>query len=421
MPQPPTSARAGAGLWRGRVVALLAILFIALSLRSAVAAISPIVEEVSRDIPLSSVGFGVIGMLPPVFFALAGLIAPPVARRIGLEAALVAAIAVMILGHLVRAFAGDYAVLLLGTAIALVGMGIGNVLLPPAVKRYFPDRIGTITATYATLMSVSTALPALLAAPIADSIGWRFSLGIWSGLAIVALMPWLVLLGRHRAALSLAAHDETPERELAPLVQVTRVWRSPTALAITLAFAVSSINAYAAFAWLPQILRDTAGVDAIAAGSLLALFSFAGLPASIVAPILVVRLKNAGLIVYAGVVFFIVGYCGLLFVPATATWLWVLLIGLGPIMFPVCLVLINSRTRGHEGSVALSGFVQGAGYTIGALGPLLVGVLHDSSGGWHVPLLVLLGTGLTAVAAGVVIGRGNFIEDELGQRISSPR
>ena len=405
---PPSPLRSG--LWRGRVVALLAILLIALSLRSAVAAISPIVEEVSRDIPLTSVGLGVIGMLPPVFFALSGLIAPPIARRIGLEASLVVAVIVMVIGHLVRAFAGDYAVLLVGTALTLVGMGLGNVLLPPAVKRYFPDRIGVVTATYATLMSVSTALPALLAAPLADSIGWRFSLGVWSGLAIVALVPWIVLLSRHRAA---SAIEVTPELEEPAPALVSRIWRSPTALAITLAFAVSSINAYAAFAWLPEILRDIAGVDAVVAGSLLALFSFAGLPASIIAPILVSRLRNAGLIIYAGVLFFILGYAGLLLVPATATWLWVLLIGLGPILFPVCLVLINSRTRGHEGSVALSGFVQGVGYTLGAFGPLLVGVLHDTTGGWHVPLLLLLGTGLTAVVAGVVIGRGGFVEDEL--------
>ena len=405
-----TSFPTRSGLWRGRVVALLAILLIALSLRSAVAAISPIVEEVSRDIPLTSVGLGVIGMLPPVFFALAGLIAPPIARRIGLEAALVVAVIVMVAGHLVRAFAGNYAVLLAGTALALVGMGIGNVLLPPAVKRYFPDRIGVVTATYATLMSVSTAIPALLAAPLADSIGWRFSLGVWSGLALVALVPWMVLLTRHRAA---SAIEVTPELEEPAPAIVSRIWRSPTALAITLAFAVSSFNAYAAFAWLPEILRDIAGVDAVVAGSLLALFSFAGLPASIIAPILVARLKNAGLIIYAGVAFFVLGYAGLLIAPGTATWLWVLLIGLGPILFPVCLVLINSRTRGHEGSVALSGFAQGVGYTIGALGPLLVGVLHDFTGGWTAPLVFLFATGLTAVVAGAVIGRGGFVEDEL--------
>jgi len=408
VPQSPTLP-----LWAGRTIALIGIVTLALSIRSAVAAISPIVDEIGVDIELTSVGLGVIGMLPPVFFALSGFIAPPIARRLGLEGALVLAIVVMIVGHIARAASGSYPALLIGSALALVGMGIANVLLPPAVKRYFPDRLGLLTATYATIMSISTALPALLAAPLADSVGWRFSLGIWSALAFVAIVPWIILLSRHRATLAAAALDESPEVEEASPALVARLWRSKTAIAITVTLAVSAINAYANFAWLPGILIDIAGVTPVVAGSLLALFSFAGLPASIIAPILVARWRNSGILIYAGVVFFIVGYSGLLLVPTVATWFWVFLVGAGPVLFPVSLVLINARTRGHAGSVALSGFAQGIGYTIGALGPLLVGVLHDVSGGWTVPLVFLLVTALPALYAAVVLGRPGFIEDEL--------
>lgn len=400
-------------LWAGRTVALLGIVLIALSIRSAVAAISPIVDEIGVDIELTSVGIGVIGMLPPVFFALSGFIAPPIARRLGLEGALVLALIVMIAGHLVRAFSGSYAVLLIGSGLALVGMGIANVLLPPAVKRYFPDRIGLLTATYATVMSISTAIPALLAAPLADSIGWRFSLGVWSGLAVVALLPWIALLARHRAAMTAAAQEESPEVEDVSPSVVAKLWRSRTAVAITIALAVSAINAYANFAWLPVILTDITGVTPVVAGSLLALFSFAGLPASIIAPILVARLRHSGILVYAGIGFFVTGYLGLILAPTLAPWLWVLLIGLGPVLFPVSLVLINARTRGHAGSVALSGFVQGVGYTIGAAGPLLVGVLHDVSGGWTLPLGFLLATALAAIPAAIVLGKPRYVEDEL--------
>jgi CP family cyanate transporter-like MFS transporter len=402
-------------LWAGRTIALLGIVLLALSLRSAVAAISPITEQIGRDIELTSVGLGVIGMLPPVFFALSGFIAPPIARKLSLEGALVLAIVVMVSGHLVRAFSGSYAALLIGTALALVGMGLGNVLLPPAVKRYFPDRIGAITAMYATIMSISTALPALLAAPLADSIGWRFSLGVWSGLAIIAIIPWITLLARHRASLAAAAASDDDAVETPAPTIVANLWRSRTAVAITASLAVSAINAYANFAWLPQILTDLTDVTPVVAGSLLALFSFAGLPASIIAPILVARLRHSGVLVYAGVVFFVLGYLGLLLVPSILTWLWVLLIGLGPVLFPVSLVLINARTRGHAGSVALSGFAQGIGYTVGAFGPFLVGVLHDATHNWTIPLGFLLVTALAAIPAAYVLGRPRFVEDELAE------
>ena len=390
---------------------------VALSLRLAVAAISPIIDLIRVDIPLTSVGIGVIGALPPILFALSGFFAPGVARRLGLEAALVLAIALMIAGHLLRAAAGNYPVLVVGSIITLVGMGIGNVLLPPAVKRYFPDRIGIVTASYATMLSISTAVPALVAAPLADVGGWRLSLGIWSVTATLAIIPWIVLLARHRRsvvdAAAAAADDDAPEVEVAPPAAVGRMWRSPVAVAITVAFSVSALNAYAAFAWLPEILTDQTGMGAVDAGILLSIFGFAGLPASVIAPILVARLKNVGWLIFAGVAFFVVGYLGLIIAPGTATLLWVILIGFGPILFPVCLVLINSRTRTHGGSVALSGFAQGIGYTVGALGPLVVGVLHDVSGGWTLPLVFLLATALAGIGAAIALRSRKFVEDEL--------
>jgi CP family cyanate transporter-like MFS transporter len=128
-------------------------------------------------------------------------------------------------------------------------------------------------------------------------------------------------------------------------------------------------------------------------------------PGALIAPLLVPRLGNVGWLIAAGVLSFALGYLGLLLAPAPLTLLWVLLIGCGSILFPVCLVLINVRTRTHGGTVALSGFAQGTAYALGALGPLLVGLLHDASGGWTLPLLFLLAVTLAAAIPAVTLGR----------------
>ena len=402
-------------LWGGRTVALLAVIAVALSLRTAVASISPIIAEIREDIPLTNVGIGLLGMLPPIFFALSGFVGPLVSRRLGLELAIVVSIAVMAAGHLVRAASGSFTILLIGSALVLMGVGICNVLLPPVVKRYFPDRIGLVTATYATIMSISTAVPSLLAVPVSDSLGWRFSLAIWAALAGVALLPWLVLLARQRRASAERAADDLSAVEVPDAALERRLWHSPVAIAIVVTFSVSTINVYALFAWLPQILIDIVGVTPAAAGTLLAVFSIAGLPASIIAPILVSRLRSPAWIIVAGVVSFLVGYIGLLAAPGTLTVVWVLLLGLGPILFPVCLVLINTRTRSHTGSVALSGFAQAIGYSVGAFGPLIVGVLHDATGGWTLPLVFLLATTLAAIFGAVVLSKPAFVEDQLAR------
>lgn len=397
---------------------LIGILLLALSLRIAVAAISPITAEIGVDVPLGGLALGVIGMVPPIAFSLSGVIGALWAKRIGLERLLVFAIAAMIVGHLLRAFAPNFAVLLIGTFFALAGAGIGNVLLPPLVKRYFPDRVGLVTSLYATLISVSSAIPAAFAAPIADAAGWRSALGLWSIFAFASFVPWLIVLRQHRqeqAALA-AEEDEAPEFEEPRPEVLGRIWHSGVAWSIAVVFALSSFHVYALFAWLPKLLIDTAGVTPIEAGNLLALFSIIGLPASLIVPALTARAKNVSWIILTGIAAFVFGYLGLILAPETATWLWVVLIGAGPLLFPACLTLFNLRTRSHDGSVALSGFAQAIGYAIGALGPLLVGVLHTLSGGWVLPILLLIATALACAIPGARLAKAVFVEDQLVRR-----
>ncbi|GAA1442510.1 MFS transporter [Leifsonia poae] len=394
-------------LWRGRTIALLGILLVASNLRTAVAALSPIFAEIRLEFDVSSVGVGLLGMLPPVCFALFGLIAPAFTRKASLESVLVIALGVMLAGHLVRATAGSFAALAIGSAITFAAMGVGNVLLPPLVKRYFPDRIGLVTSLYATVMSVSTLLPPLLAVPVADATSWHVSVGMWAAVTVLAILPWLAILIRHKPA----HPDHDVEVDEARPQALRRVWHAPIAWALAVVFAASSLNAYAMFAWLPEILTDIAGSTPVQAGALLSLYAGMGIPAGLLVPLLAARMKNVALLIYAGVASFVIGYLGLILVPGTATWLWVAFAGLGPLLFPLCLVLINVRTRTHEGSVALSGFTQGVGYTLGALGPLVVGLLHQATGGWTIALIVLTATALAAAAAGTIVARPRFLED----------
>ncbi|TFD29074.1 MFS transporter [Cryobacterium cryoconiti] len=397
-------------LWAGRTLALVGILLVAANLRTAVAALSPIVTQISVDVPLGAVAIGVLGMLPPVCFAVFGIFTPVFTRRVGLEQVLVLALIAMLAGHAVRGLSGSVGMLLLGSVITFAGLGIGNVLLPPLVKKYFPDRVGLVTSLYVTMMSLSTLLPPLVAVPVADAAGWRVSLGLWMLPALIALVPWITMLVRHRAQ---GVAGPVPE-EAEPAL-LGRIWHSSVAWAIAVVFAASSLNAYAMFAWLPQLLIQTAGVTPAQAGTLLSLYAAVGLPCALVIPYFTVRLKNVGVLVYIGVLAFLVGYLGLLLAPTVLTFVWVFFAGLGPLFFPLALVLINLRTRTHEGSVALSGFVQSVGYTIGALGPLTVGLLHQLTGGWTWPLVFLIGTALAVTFAGAVLSRPHLLEDDLAR------
>ncbi|WP_349898433.1 MFS transporter [Parafrigoribacterium soli] len=384
----------------------------ALNLRTAVAAVSPIVGEIGKDITLTAVGLGVLGMLPPVCFALFGILTPMATRRASLELITAMAMVVVIAGHLLRAASSSFTLLVIGSVVAFAGMSVGNVLLPPLVKRYFPDRIGLVTSLYATVMAVSTFLPPLIAVPIADSAGWRVSLGMWALTALVAVAPWSILLVRARADKEDPTEPTTAEVEAATVAAMGRVWRTPVAWAIMVAFSMSSVNVYTIFAWLPDMLRDIAHATPGEGGALLGLYAAMGLPSALLVPVLAARMRNVGILIYAAVAMFLLGDFGLLLLPTTVTWLWVALGGLGSLLFPLALVLINARTRTHEGSVALSGFAQGVGYVIAAFGPLLFGVLHEVSGGWTLPLVFLILVALVPIWAGVVLTHPRMIEDE---------
>ncbi|MCZ4303059.1 CynX/NimT family MFS transporter [Microbacterium oxydans] len=425
-------------LWQGRALALVGIVLVAFSLRSAVASLSPVIDHVAEDFPVSPVIIGLIGAAPPVCFAIFGLLTPLFERRFGLERMAVAAITLMALGLLLRGLAIDSTTLLAATAVVFAGVGSGNVLLPPLVKKYFPDRLGIMMTIYSTTMAVSTFLPPLVAVPVADSLGWRVSLGMWGIVAGIALVPWVALLLGNRARADepmkteLLVPDPTDGvNDVQDAVAVAtgpisttpanrrhfaRLWRLPLAWALALVFGASSTMAYVSFAWMPTMLVDIGGVSPATAGFLLSLFALIGLPCSLLVPILVVRFQATRPLFFVAVAGGLVGLAGLLLVPTVALPLWVSIFGLTAIMFPLSLVLLSIRARTPESAVALSGFVQSIGYAIAAVFPLLIGLLHETTDGWQIPLLVIAGVLVVVIPAGVVAGRRRTVEDEWERR-----
>jgi CP family cyanate transporter-like MFS transporter len=396
-------------LWQGRALALVGIVLFAFSLRTAVASLSPVLGFIGADFAVSPAVIGLIGTAPPVCYAVFGILTPQLERRFGLERLAVAAMAVAVIGMAWRGLAVDAVTLLLSTALIFAAVGVGNILLPPLVKKYFPDRIGLMTTIYSTTMAVATFSPPLVAVPVADAAGWRLSLGLWAVFALVAMIPWIALLVRGRS-------DADIDIEAASPRAFGRMWRLPLAWALVVGFTVSGVLAYTSFAWLPTLLHDEAGVTPAAAGALLSLFAAMGLPSSLLVPVLVVRFHATRALFGVAVVSGLAGISGLVFAPQAAPWLWVVLLGIAPLLFPLTLVLLGLRTRTHETAVALSAFVQSVGYAIVALFPVGIGLIHGWTHSWTLPLIILAAVVAAAIPAGVVAARRHTVEDDWERR-----
>ena len=142
-----TRAAAPASLWSGRGLVLLGIVLSAFNLRTAVTSLTPLLDLLGETFGFGATMTGVFGMLPTAAFALFGVATPALAHRIGLERTALLAMLLAMLGLVLRSAAGDTAALMAASLTALAGMGIGNIVLPPLVKRYFADRVGTTSVT----------------------------------------------------------------------------------------------------------------------------------------------------------------------------------------------------------------------------------------------------------------------------------
>lgn len=361
---------------RGRGVVLAAVLLSAFNLRTAVTSLTPLLERIAHEYDFGAPTMGALGMLPTAAFALTGVATPALLRRFGLLQTALIAMGLATIGLLVRPLLPGTGGLLLGSLVALAGMGVGNVVLPPLVKRYFGDRVGGVSTLYITVLQVGTLLPALMAVPVADAWGWRSSMMVWMLPALLALIAWALVHARHRrlAATGPAPVTPTPEAE-------GRVARTALGWSMALTFGMTSLVTYSMFTWLPTLFRE-AGASPAFGGTMVALFSALGMVGALTMPALAVRLRNPFPIVLLCAACHLVAFTGLWLAPLAAPILWVTLLGLGPSTFPLALVLVNQRSRTAAGSAALSGFSQGMGYLVSCLGPFLFGWLHAHRGGW---------------------------------------
>jgi CP family cyanate transporter-like MFS transporter len=199
--------------------------------------------------------------------------------------------------------------------------------------------------------------------------GWRWALGIWAVLALVAALPWLAV----------PARPGRPRHARA--VRMRSLVHSPLAVALAVFFGLQAIEAYVIIGWSAQYLRD-AGLSAATAGLLLGLNTVVVIPLNAVVPGLTVRPARSGRCCWVhgllrrrldravgrpadrcrGC-----GWC------CSAVGMGTFAHGAGP---------DRPAGRTPETTAALSTVVQGWGYLLAGVGPLLVGVLRGATGGY---------------------------------------
>nr|WP_244218304.1 CynX/NimT family MFS transporter [Streptomyces corchorusii] len=406
--QETTPGAGGTRAWTARLV-VLGIVLSALNLRPAITSLGALLEEVRDGLGMSGGVAGLLTSVPPLCFAVFGVTAPRLARRFGPAAVVCAGMAAITAGLLIRPFVGNTAGFLAASALALMGIAVSNVLMPVIVKRWFPDRVGSMTGLYSMALALGTSAAAAVTVPLTDALGggWQSGLAVWAALAAAAVLPWLPLVRDRSTAAERREPARGAERQQAPL----RITRSRTAWALAVFFGLQATAAYITMGWMPQIFRD-AGVSAGTAGVLLAVTMVMGVPLAFVIPRVATRLPHQGPIVLVLGACGLAGYAGLYLAPAAGAWAWALLLGVSNCAFPLALTMVGMRAHSGPGVAQLSAFAQSTGYLISIPGPLLVGVLYQQSGGWGLPLALMAALMVPQMVVGFLAGRDRTVEDE---------
>jgi MFS transporter, CP family, cyanate transporter len=373
-----------------------AILLISLNLRLVITAVPPVLDDIRDTLHLSGTGAGLLNTAPVLCFGAAAPLAPLLGRRFGEETVLMGCLAALTAGIALRVVSA-IPPLFLGTIVLGIAIAIANVLLPGVIKRDFP-RPGTMMGLYSVALGTSGALGAGLTVPLEDALGsWRWALAAWGAVAVLAALTWVPALSASRAE---------PVEEPPPRV---RLWRDRTAWMITGLFAFQSQLFYSVASWVPDILRD-AGMSSGTAGFMLSLVLLVGLPVSLSVPVLAARRRDQRVLAAGAVGLWASGLLGLLLSPGSGTILWMVLIGAGQgagIALALALVVIRSPDGGT--AAAISGMAQTVGYLWAACGPVTLGLVHDLTGSWHLPILLMLAGSAGMLACGLGASRPRML------------
>ncbi|WP_309251587.1 MULTISPECIES: MFS transporter [Lonsdalea] len=326
--------------------------------------------------------------------------------RIGIERAIMASLIGAALGTLLRPL-GGVTLALVGTLAIGASLTVGNIVCLMVIVRDFNQRRNMATGLYTAAINVGTMLTSALTAPLALLFGWRVALGIWCVLAILALAVWGSVIQRKRGARQI--EDDAPaalrvQMSLSPSPSLA-FWRQPILWYLVTAFTVHLFIYYGMTAWLPAYLTQEAGMSLAEAGLVASVFQIMALIGSFGVPMAASlwRVPRTLLLTVVGV-FWMLTPAGMYYCPHQ--WpIWSLASGIAQGGgFTVIFMLIMDHARDLDENRRFSSAVQGVGYTLASVGPLVTGGLHTLCGNWAVSFLLLSALAILMLAMGIAIG-----------------
>lgn len=347
---------------------MLAIVLVALNLRPSMAAVGPLLSAILGDIPLSFSLASLLTMLPVTAMGLAMFFGLHISQRLGEQRTVLVSLLIVGMATLSRLFIDSAAELIVSAILAGVGIALIQALMPALIKSRFADNVALCMGVYVTSIMGGAALAASLAPLVMMQSGsWRAGLAVWAGLALLALLVWCL---QPTQAISRMTRRES-------FITRRRAWL------LAIFFGLGTASYTCVLAWLAPYYVEK-GWSEQNAGLLLGFLTAMEVISGLAVPAIANRSRDRRAILAVLLMLIIGGFCGLIFAPAHLVLLWPCLLGLGiGGLFPMSLIVALDHCDEPQRAGGLTAFVQGIGYLIAGLSPLLAGMIRDRLGSFE--------------------------------------
>lgn len=353
---------------------------VGLNLRPILASVGPLFSVLQREAGLTATQFSLLTTLPVAMMGLAALCGPWLLARAGAVRGIMLGLFILLVACSLRGFSTSLTGLM-GTAL-LGGASIGTIqaLMPALIKKAYTQTASTIMSLFSTGIMAGAAVAAASAEPLFSWLTLKPALAMAGVLALLALMLWLPLVKQPQG-------EQTAHESVTLSSSRTRL--------LLLFFGVGTGAYTLVLAWLPPLYIQ-AGWSARSSGYMLAWLTLTEVAAGFAVSALIGKFPDRRVPLITVLLLLLAGLLCLVFSPGTTPVLSTLLLGIGiGALFPLSLIVTFDHARTPAQAGKLLSKVQGGGYMIAALMPLVAGIVRDSS--------VSLTSAWLVMSAGVVL------------------
>lgn len=350
------------------ILLLLAILLLSLNLRPAIAAIGPLIQSISHDAGVKSVGISLLTTIPVLMMGLGAIYAARIRQALGERGGITAGSALIAVACLMRLWADDRNGLFLSAALVGLGIAVIQALLPGFIKRNFGARTSSVIALYSTGIVAGAAIGSGTASWLEDQLGWLSTLAGWSLPAALATVFWL-----------LASHGSQHEGRSSVQAAARSVpfWRIGRCWSLLLFFGIGTGAFMLAMAWISPFYIGL-GLGKATAGLLLSVLTVVEALTALWLSFAIGRFPDRRGLLVTSLLLVAAGFLLLIVAPLLAPYFAVSLLGVGiGILFPLSIIVAMDHLKDPTLAGNFTAFVQGGGFIIASLVPLTAGSLRD--------------------------------------------